>query len=89
MLQRVLFVNGTCGVGKTTISAAAAALIADAGGAIAFVDMDALGQSWPRSIDDPFNQALGIRNLAALAENFAEAGFDSLVIAGVIRDAED
>lgn len=89
MLERALFVNGTCGAGKTTIGAAAADLVARAGDAVAFIDMDALSQSWPRPADDPFNKALGLKNLEALVGNFTRAGVTSVVIAGVIQDAAD
>lgn len=89
MLERALFVNGTCGSGKTTIAAAAADLVARTGDAVAFVDMDALSQSWPRPADDPFNKALGLRNLEAVVRNFTKAGVTSVVVAGVIGDEAD
>ena len=89
MLQRALFVNGTCGSGKSTIAAATADLIAQAGIAVAFVDMDALSQTWPRPPDDPFNKALGLKNLVSVVRNFTDAGVPSVVIAGVIQDEED
>ena len=81
--------NGTCGSGKTTIGAAVAELAARSGESVAFVDMDALSQSWPRPQDDPFNKVLGIRNLSSVVRNFSDDGVMSVVIAGVIRDEED
>lgn len=84
-----LFMNGTCGSGKTTIGAAVAELVAGAGEPVAFVDMDALSHSWPRPPEDAFNKALGIRNLASVVRNFSDAGLMSVVIAGVIRDEGD
>lgn len=85
----MLFVNGTCGAGKTVVAAAAADHVASLGGAVAFIDMDELGQSWPRPADDPFNKALGIKNLAHMVQNFTDAGVTSVVIAGVMRDETD
>lgn len=86
MSMKALLVNGTCGAGKTTVGASVAQVLAEKDEAVAFIDMDALGVSWPRLPDDPFNTRMAARNLASLATDFSDAGTASIVLAGVIRD---
>jgi predicted kinase len=88
-LARALLVNGTCGAGKSTVGAAVVEVLGALGDAVAFVDMDAMGVSWPRPGDDRFNKAIATRNLVSVAANFVAAGVTSLVLAGVIRDETD
>lgn len=87
VLLRALFMNGTVGVGKTTVGAAVAEALADTGQSVAFVDLDGLSEFWPAPVDDKFNTRLAAKNLASVAENFAEAGAGSVVVAGVIESA--
>jgi adenylylsulfate kinase len=42
MFERALFVNGTVGVGKTTVAEQVAGLLAAAGDPHAWIDLDAL-----------------------------------------------
>lgn len=87
MLLRALFVNGTVGVGKTTVGAAAAEALAATGQSVGFVDLDRLSELWPAPTDDRFNTRLAARNLACVAENFAQVGAATVVVAGVIQSA--
>jgi hypothetical protein len=89
VVARVLWLNGTVGVGKTTVGTVVAGRLAASGETAAFVDTDALGDLAPRPVDDPFNTRLVARNLAAVAANFSEAGARSLVVAGVIEATDD
>ena len=84
-----MFVNGTVGVGKTTVGAAVAEELAGAGESVAFVDLDRLSELWPAPVDDRFNTRLAAKNLACVAENAADAGAESIVVAGVIQGASD
>jgi gluconate kinase len=88
-LTRAVVLNGTCGAGKTTIGETVAQVLANAGDAAAFIDVDALTVSWPRPADDPYNVRIAARNLASLAENFAAAGVRSLVVASVVENEDD
>jgi adenylylsulfate kinase-like enzyme len=88
-LTRAVVLNGTCGAGKTTIGETVAEVLADAGDPVAFVDVDGLGAAWPRPADDPFNVRLAAKNLGSIAENFAEAGVRSLVVASVVQSEAD
>lgn len=50
----------------------------------AAIDLDWLRNTWPAPPDDPFNTALELENLAAVAANFRRAGVRFLVLAGVL-----
>ena len=89
MIVRALWLNGTVGVGKTTVGAEVANQLATAGDPVAFVDIDALGDLSPRPPDDPFNTRLVAKNLEALTKNFSTAGARTLVVAGVIETEEN
>jgi len=82
---RALLLNGTVGVGKSTIAAAVAGLLSGRGVPNAYLDMDELRRMWPAPDDDPFNSALSITNLSSLATNFLRAGVQRLVVAGVVE----
>jgi adenylylsulfate kinase-like enzyme len=85
MAVRAVWLNGTVGVGKTTVGEVLAEYLAQAGDAVAFINTDDLGRSWPRPDHDRFNAALVERNLASLASNYVNAGARTIVIAGVIQ----
>jgi predicted kinase len=85
MLVRSVWLNGTVGVGKTTVGEVLAQHLADAGDTVAFINTDDLGRCWPRPDQDRFNAALVQRNLASLASNYVDAGARTIVIAGVIQ----
>ena len=85
MLVRTVWLNGTVGAGKTTVGEVLAEHLADAGEAVAFINTDDLGRSWPRPASDPFNVALVTRNLAALASHYIASGARTIVGAGVIQ----
>jgi hypothetical protein len=84
----VLVITGPVGVGKTAVAAEASELLARGRVAHAMVDMDALRRCFPRPPHDRFHAALGLRNLAAIWENFRAAGATRLVLAGVVEDRE-
>jgi len=87
MRDQALFVNGTVGVGKTATADALSALLVERGVPHAIVDLDALRAAWPAPAGDPFNNALELANLRAVAANHLAAGARVLVLAGVIEDA--
>ncbi|HBO3684530.1 TPA: AAA family ATPase [Pseudomonas aeruginosa] len=84
-----LFINGTVGVGKSSAAEALAECLAGRGVAHALIDLDAIRRCWPAPADDPFNLALELRNLAALAANYRAAGAQRLILAGVIERRAD
>lgn len=54
----------------------------------AVIDLDWLRRSWPTPDGDPFNLALELENLRAVASNFVRAGAQRLVLAGVLESHE-
>lgn len=81
----VVFVNGTVGAGKSTLAEAICELEVQAGHPHALIDLDHIRNCWPSPEDDPFNLALELQNLRALAANYRRAGARHLVVAGVIE----
>jgi adenylylsulfate kinase len=83
--RAVLLITGTVGSGKTTTAEAMGDRLGEQGIPHAVVDLDWLSRSWPTPADDPFNSALELENLAAVAHNFFRAGSSRLVLAGVVE----
>lgn len=50
----------------------------------ALIDIDLLGAYWPAPDDDPYNDRLKAANITAVWENFAAAGAQGLIAAGVV-----
>lgn len=78
-----IFVNGTVGVGKSTV---ADALSAAERGSHAVIDLDAIRKLKPAPSSDRFNHELELLNLKSLAGNYRAAGARRFIIAGVIED---
>ena len=85
VLERVLLVTGTVGVGKSTIGREVCRLLSDRGEPTAFIDLDHLSGYWPRRAEDPFNTPLTAKNLGSVAANFGAEGARNLVVAGVVE----
>lgn len=81
-----IFLNGTVGVGKTTVAVCMGKALQQLGIAHAVIDLDAIRLAWPAPVGDRFNHELELVNLASLVENYAEAGIGTFVMAGVIED---
>ena len=84
----VLLVTGPVGVGKTSVAVSLSASLSRAGVPHALIDMDWLRECSPAPPGDPFQMALGMRNLAAVWANFREAGAERLVLADVVETRE-
>ena len=83
----VLVLNGSVGVGKTTIGHAISDVLVSARVPHAFVDRDALCVSWPQS--GRFNEDMANRNLAAVWKNFRAHDATRLIVAGVLESTHD
>ena len=83
----VLVLNGSVGVGKTTIGHAISDILAGVEWPHAFVDRDALCVSWPPS--GRYNDDLAKRNLAAVWMNFRAHGAERLIVAGVLESSDE
>lgn len=87
--MKALLITGPVGVGKTTVAEAVGDWLAAASVPHAVIDLDWLRQRWPSPADDPFDLGLELRNLSAVARNYAEAGVHRLVLAGVLERRAD
>ncbi len=86
---RALLINGTVGVGKTSVAESVGGLLAAARIPSAVIDLDGLRQSWPAPSGDRFNFGMMVRNLRSMSGNYLAAGATRLVLAGVIEDLDD
>ena len=77
-----IFVNGTVGVGKSTL---ADAIGAAERGCHAVIDLDAIRRLSPAPNSDRFNHELELLNLQSLTDNYRAAGAKRFIIAGVIE----
>ena len=87
--MRVLVVTGTLGAGKTFAAAAVRDVLAVRGERVAVIDLDWLCQREPAPVEDPYNDALCFRNLAAVWPNYAAEGVQFLVLARVVGERSD
>jgi adenylylsulfate kinase len=83
-----LLINGTVGAGKTSVAESIGQVLGLDGVPHAVIDFDWLRRAWPAPVDDRFNERLALVNLASMAQNFADANIDLLVIAGVVETLE-
>ncbi|TBN58337.1 hypothetical protein EYE40_13565 [Glaciihabitans arcticus] len=81
-----IFINGTVGVGKTTLAEALSELETEPH---AIIDLDAIRRLYPAPPDDPFRHELELENLAAIAVNYRRAGAERFIVAGVIEEADE
>ncbi|WP_062304231.1 GNAT family N-acetyltransferase [Demequina subtropica] len=88
LAPRVLIVTGTLGAGKTAVGGAIHELLAERGARTAFLDADALIQSYPAAPHDPGNEALLLRSLALLAPLHRDRGVGNIVLACAVETAE-
>jgi hypothetical protein len=81
----VLLLSGPVGAGKSTVGAAAATLLREAGIPHALIDLPMIGQCWPAPDDDPWNERVIHRNLASMWSTFREAGASRLILCRVLE----
>jgi len=83
----LLIVTGTVGVGKTSVAAEISDILSAHEVPHAFVDLDALSNSWPRH--GRFNEEIAYRNLASVWINFQQAGARRLIVSCVVESEDD
>lgn len=86
---RALLINGTVGVGKTTVAEAVGDHLRNAEVAHAVLDLDWLRRAWPAPPGDRFNFGMLLRNVRSVAGNYLDAGAARLVLAGVIEEQDE
>ncbi|MDM7889998.1 hypothetical protein QUG98_16215 [Curtobacterium sp. RHCJP20] len=84
-----IFINGSYGVGKTTVLDHVGNLLAAEGRAFSLIDIDWFHRSSPVAAFDPRNQIIEARNIAAVWANYQTAGPRQLVMSGVIAEVAD
>jgi hypothetical protein len=84
-----VFLNGTVGVGKSTVAEALSTLEAKSGHHHAVIDLDHISRAWPPPKDDRFNHELEMANLRDLVVNYRRAGVEHFILAGVIEEASE
>lgn len=57
MTTESVFINGTVGVGKSTVASQLSHLLRSSGRPHAVIDLDNVRRSWPSPENDPFNHA--------------------------------
>ncbi|WP_309619606.1 AAA family ATPase [Salinibacterium sp.] len=80
--QDAIFLNGTVGVGKSTL---AAALSASETSVHAVIDLDDIRRLSPAPEGDRFNHELALANLRSVVVNYRRAGAVRFIVAGVIE----
>lgn len=84
-----IFINGTVGVGKSTVAEALGTLETKSGRHHAVIDLDQISRAWPPPEGDRFNHELEIANLRDLVVNYRHAGIEHFILAGVIEEASE
>jgi len=86
---RVVLITGPTGVGKSTIGFRFYMKCLGAGLTAGYVDLSQIGFLQPPGADDPDNQRLKARNLAAIWRNYQAAGATQLVATGALAGQAD
>ena len=84
-----VFLNGTVGVGKSTVAEALSTLEKKSGHHHAVIDLDHISRAWPPPKDDRFNHELEMANLRDLVVNYRRAGVEHFILAGVVEEASE
>jgi broad-specificity NMP kinase len=85
----ILVITGPPGVGKTSVMFAISHRLAEADLSHSPLDMDAIRMCHPSAPDDPFWMALGLRNLAAIWQNYHAIGAKRLILADIVETYAD
>lgn len=88
-VRHLVVVNGSYGVGKSSVLDHLADRMASAGRPFSLFDVDWFHRSWPVAADDPDNVVVEARNLAAVWANYRAAGPRQPFLAGVLRTPAD
>jgi len=84
-----VFLNGTVGVGKSTVADALSTLEARSEHHHAVIDLDHIRRAWPAPEGDRFNHELEMANLRDLVVNYRRAGVEHFILAGVVEEASE
>ena len=85
----LLVISGPIGVGKTSVAEEVSNILVVQGVSHTLLDLDCLGETYPKPGDDPFGMELMLANLASVWKNCAAAGSKNLVLARAIENDHD
>lgn len=85
----VLFLNGSYGVGKSSVLDHLGDVLAEHDRPFSLLDVDWFHRSWPPADDDPENVRTEAANLAAVWQNYRRTGARQPVVAGVLTSELD
>jgi len=83
--SKLLIISGPVGVGKTSVAGELSNILVQDNVPHAFVDLDALTYTYPRSENDPFGNQLALENLKAIWQNSHKRGAQNLIVPRVIE----
>ncbi|HVX45801.1 MAG TPA: hypothetical protein VHC49_18065 [Mycobacteriales bacterium] len=89
MSEWAIFLNGTYGVGKSTVLNHVGDLLARADQPFSLMDVDWYHRSWPPADPVLGNSLIEAKNMAASWANYRSVGPRQLVISGVIRERDE
>ncbi|MEZ2370349.1 hypothetical protein [Arthrobacter sp. RCC_34] len=84
-----IFLNGSYGVGKTSVLDHVGDRFAEAELPFALFDVDWFHRSWPVAPDDPGNVRVEAENVRAVWNNYQRSGPRTPIIAGIIETVRD
>jgi thymidylate kinase len=84
-----IFLNGSYGVGKSSVLDHLGDRFAAEGRAFSLLDVDWFHRSWPPAADDPRNVLTEAENMSAVWANYARTGARTPLVAGVIASDAD
>ena len=85
----LLIVSGPIGVGKTSVAEEVSNILVGRDIPHTLLDLDCLGETYPRPDDDPLGMNLMLANLESVWKNCVAAGSKNLVLARVIENDND
>jgi hypothetical protein len=83
----VLWITGSAGVGKSTVSWQLFTELAGSGTRVAFTDADQLCMCYPPPPDDPGRDLIRARNADVTIRNYQAAGARRVIVTGVVDPA--
>lgn len=83
----IVIISGPVGVGKSVVGGEVATILERNKTPHTFIDFDQIRYTYPRPVDDPWGNRLGLENLTAIWRNCSRSGSLNLIISYVVEDA--